>query len=85
MHGLVHPAGQEVRVFLQTIRPVRQTASVEMLHLRFWPPSDVDEGVEHWTCRCGRPVTSDGPGHWEWLVTVETPEDPDYKITESLG
>ena len=85
MGGMLHPAGQEVRVFVQTIRPVRETASVEKLHLRFWPPADVDQGVEHWTCRCGRPIASDGPAHWEWLVTVETPEDPDYDIRESVG
>ncbi|MGK5741536.1 hypothetical protein [Micromonospora sp. URMC 103] len=85
MNGMVHPAGQEVRVFVQTIRPVRETASVEKLRLRFWPPAAVDEGVEHWTCRCGRPTASDGPAHWEWLVTVETPEDPDYDIMETIG
>lgn len=85
MSGMVHPAGQEVRVFLQTIRPVRETASVEKLHLRFWPPATVDQGVEQWTCRCGRPTAYDGPAHWDWLVMVETPEDPDYEIRESIG
>jgi hypothetical protein len=84
-NGLAFPAGQEVKVSVQTLYPVRKTASVEELHLRFWPPAESDEDVEQWTCQCGRPTASDGPAHWEWRVRVETPEDPEYDITESLG
>ncbi|MGC5021328.1 hypothetical protein [Micromonospora sp. DT47] len=35
--------------------------------------------------RPARPTASDGPAHWDWLVTVEPPEDPDYDIRVSVG
>lgn len=41
------------------------------IRFRFWPPLEGD-GVDVWTCPCGRPTgeSMDGPGHWEWQVPV---------------
>jgi hypothetical protein len=41
------------------------------IRFRFWPPIEGD-GVDGWTCPCGRPTgeSLDGPGHWEWRVPV---------------
>ncbi|GAB3428606.1 hypothetical protein GCM10027569_72280 [Flindersiella endophytica] len=45
--------------------------TVKEIRFRFWSPVEGD-GVEPWSCQCGRP-SDDGesaPGHWEWTVPV---------------
>lgn len=76
--SLAQAAGQEVRVYVDHIPTGKAQTDVRYLNVRFWPPADVDEGVERWTCRCGRPLdvveaTQPGEGHWEWLIEVKTP------------
>jgi hypothetical protein len=70
--NLLVRAGEKVRINFDELRPVRQDTTFKALHLRFWPPSEVDD-VEQWTCPCNRPVASHEAAHWEWSVPVVQP------------
>ncbi|MFE9187804.1 hypothetical protein ACFYMB_31235 [Micromonospora haikouensis] len=74
MNGMTHVAGKPVRVFVDVLRPHRDTSSVEELKLRFYPPDPVDKDMDQWTCRCGRPTDSSEAAHWTWTVPVTTPK-----------
>jgi hypothetical protein len=54
--------------------PGREMPVTEELRFRFWPPNDIDEPAERWTCHCGRPMSEKSdqePGHWGWTVSLE--------------
>lgn len=66
---LVVEAGKPVRFYLD--RPGE--VPVEAVHIRFWPPVDVDPG-ERWRCECNRPQVEGGEVHWEWFIKLPSPK-----------
>jgi hypothetical protein len=68
LHG-----GRTYRFAIEQWPPDRTESKVEYVLFRFWPPADID-GVNVWSCPCGRPVADvdeRAPGHWEWRVPID--------------
>ncbi|WP_146017459.1 hypothetical protein [Verrucosispora sp. ts21] len=66
-------AGVPVRIVFEDLVMEKQRSDFSMLRFKFWPPAEVDL-VEHWTCRCERPLESDGAPHWEATIAVGRPQ-----------
>jgi hypothetical protein len=71
---VLHANRRTAKVEVEEWPPSRDRPEAQEIVLRFWPPVDVDQ-VEHWTCRCGRPLDGDAAsglaGHWEVIVPVD--------------
>jgi hypothetical protein len=65
-------AGKSVKTFIGQVNAQGDWDLPESLHLKFWPPADVDQG-EHWMCRCAQPPDPNGRAHWEMNVDVKAP------------
>lgn len=81
--SLVQPAGHDMRIFIQRLRPQRQSATVEKVHVRYWPPAAGDPHAEPWSCRCGGPSGTDSDQnlpHWEQTIPIVTPQRDDVMI-----
>jgi hypothetical protein len=72
--SVLHANQRTAKVEIEKWPPDRDRPEAQELVLRFWPPADVDQ-VEHWACRCGRPLDRDAAsgqvGHWEVTVPVD--------------
>jgi hypothetical protein len=66
----LHP-NQPADIHIEQWPPGRTHPVTKEIRFRFWPPLESD-GVDVWTCSCGRPTgeSMDGPGHWELTVPV---------------
>jgi len=71
-------ANEPYRIFIEKWPPGQTKPEASAVLLKLWPPVETD-AVEHWTCRCGRPLVDsrrDDPGHWDVRLPLEDPTGP---------
>lgn len=68
--NVLHP-NREERFHFEQWPPGSKQPVTKEIWIRFWPPLPGD-GVDVWTCPCGKPTgeSLEGEGHWEWRVKV---------------
>jgi hypothetical protein len=68
---LIIHANERVDLHIEQWPPGSTQPKTQAIKFQFWPPLKGD-GVDVWTCPCGRPVDESigAPGHWEWVVPV---------------